>query len=102
VESRLFEFELFWPRIMEMTLQPMHGVCKACTPLNFDSMRFRLPALAFLLAAVSACEPSAPPGPSYPAEQTYAASLGIDLSTFVKVDTNLYYTRTSSSGRARS
>src|SRR3954468_15123886 len=54
-------------------------------------MRFRLLSFALLLAAVGACSPSEPPGPSYPAEQTYAASLGVDLATFVKVDTNLYY-----------
>lgn len=54
-------------------------------------MRLRLLSIAVLAAAVASCEPSAPPGPSYPAEQTYAASLGVDLSTFVKVDTNLYY-----------
>jgi FKBP-type peptidyl-prolyl cis-trans isomerase FkpA len=54
-------------------------------------MRIRLLPFALLLGAVAACSPTEPPRPSYPAEQTYAASLGVDLPTFVKVDTNLYY-----------
>jgi peptidylprolyl isomerase len=54
-------------------------------------MRFRLLSFTLLLAGLAACAPAEPPGPSYPAEQAYAASLGVDLSTFVKVDTNLYY-----------
>jgi FKBP-type peptidyl-prolyl cis-trans isomerase FkpA len=53
-------------------------------------MRFQL--LAFSLAAtLAACTPSEPRGPSYPANETYAASLQINIPSMTKVDTNLYY-----------
>ena len=54
-------------------------------------MRSRLLPFLALFAVVASCEPTAPPGPSDPASETYAASLGVDISTMVKVDTNLYY-----------
>ena len=54
-------------------------------------MRFRLPALFGLLLAANACEPAAPAGPSDPATETYAASLGVDIASMTKVDGNLYY-----------
>jgi FKBP-type peptidyl-prolyl cis-trans isomerase len=44
-----------------------------------------------LLAALAACTPSEPKGPSVPANETYAASLGVDIATMTKVDNNLYY-----------
>ena len=54
-------------------------------------MRFRLLALAALAPVLVACEPTAPPGPSDPATETYAPSLGVDIASMVKVDKNLYY-----------
>lgn len=54
-------------------------------------MRFRLFALASLLLAVTSCEPSAPDGPSDPATETYASSLGVDIASMTRVDANLYY-----------
>src|SRR6185295_17364261 len=54
-------------------------------------MRFRLLALSGLVLAVTSCEPSAPAGPSNPATETYAASLGVDIKSMTKLDTNLYY-----------
>jgi FKBP-type peptidyl-prolyl cis-trans isomerase len=53
-------------------------------------MRSRLLALVALLA-VASCEPTAPPGPSNPATDTYAASLGVDIASMVKVSPDLYY-----------
>jgi FKBP-type peptidyl-prolyl cis-trans isomerase FkpA len=53
-------------------------------------MRNRLLASA-ALAMLVACEPSAPRGPSYPANETYAPALGVDIATMTKIDTNLYY-----------
>jgi len=54
-------------------------------------MRFRLLSIVALLATVTSCEPTAPKGPSDPAADTYAASLGIDIPTMVKVNQDLYY-----------
>lgn len=54
-------------------------------------MRLRFLALPVILAAVAACTPSEPAGPTYPATQSYAASLGVDIATMTRVDTNLYY-----------
>lgn len=54
-------------------------------------MRFRLLSLAALVLAATSCEPSAPPGPSDPAKDTYASSLGVDIPSMVKIDDNLYY-----------
>jgi FKBP-type peptidyl-prolyl cis-trans isomerase FkpA len=54
-------------------------------------MRFRLLALSGLLLAATSCEPSGPTGPSDPATETYAASLGVDIASMTKVDANLYY-----------
>ncbi len=53
-------------------------------------MRFRLLALP-LLAGVVSCTPTEPPRPSDPANESFAASLGVDIASMVKVDTNLYY-----------
>ena len=54
-------------------------------------MRFKL--IAFLgLATLAACEPTAPSGPSVPANETYAASLNVDIPSMVKLyDGDLYY-----------
>lgn len=53
-------------------------------------MRFRLLAVLALLG-VASCEPTAPPGPSDPATDTYAASLDVDIASMVKVSPDLYY-----------
>ena len=54
-------------------------------------MRFRLLASSALLAALAACTPTEPAGPSYPATESYAASLQVNIASMTKVDTNLYY-----------
>jgi FKBP-type peptidyl-prolyl cis-trans isomerase len=47
--------------------------------------------LAFVAAVtLVACIPGDPAGPSDPARETYAASLGVDLKTFQKVSNDLY------------
>ena len=53
-------------------------------------MRIRSVALAALLAASVSCV-AEPPGPSKPGEETYAASLNVDIASMVKFDDNLYY-----------
>jgi FKBP-type peptidyl-prolyl cis-trans isomerase FkpA len=52
-------------------------------------MRIRFLALTALLAS-AACV-AEPPGPSKPGEETYAATLNVDIASMVKVDDNLYY-----------
>lgn len=54
-------------------------------------MRFHLLASTALLLCVTSCEPTAPPGPSVPANETFASSLGVDIPSMVKIDDNLYY-----------
>jgi FKBP-type peptidyl-prolyl cis-trans isomerase FkpA len=54
-------------------------------------MRLRSLILAGLVPMLVACEPTAPPGPSDPATETFAPSLGVDIASMVKVDKNLYY-----------
>src|ERR1700754_4605933 len=54
-------------------------------------MRFRLVAFLALLTIVVSCTPTDPPGPSYPATESYAASLGVDIPSMTRYDTNLYY-----------
>jgi FKBP-type peptidyl-prolyl cis-trans isomerase len=54
-------------------------------------MRFRLISFVTLLAAITACEPTAPAGPSDPATDSYAASLGVDIPSMVKLYPDLYY-----------
>jgi FKBP-type peptidyl-prolyl cis-trans isomerase len=44
-----------------------------------------------MIAALAACTPSEPAGPSYPANESYAASLQVNIPAMTKVDTNLYY-----------
>jgi FKBP-type peptidyl-prolyl cis-trans isomerase len=53
-------------------------------------MRTRLFALAILAGAIS-CTPAEPRGPSDPANEEYAPSLGVDIASMVKLDPNLYY-----------
>ena len=53
-------------------------------------MRFR--GIALLLAlAVAGCTPTDPSQPSVPANETFAASLGVDIPSMVKVSDDLYY-----------
>jgi FKBP-type peptidyl-prolyl cis-trans isomerase len=54
-------------------------------------MRFQLLAFSAFAAALAGCTPSEPRGPSYPANETYAASLQVNIPSMTKVDTNLYY-----------
>jgi FKBP-type peptidyl-prolyl cis-trans isomerase len=54
-------------------------------------MRFRLLAPFVLVAAVAGCEPTAAAGPSNPANDSYAASLGVDIASMTKVSDDLYY-----------
>ena len=54
-------------------------------------MRFRLLPAATLIATVIACSPTEPSGPSNPATEAFDASLGVDISTMVKVSDDLYY-----------
>ena len=46
-----------------------------------------------LLAAAAGCTPTEPAGPSDPARETFAASLGVDIATMTKVrpDADVYY-----------
>lgn len=54
-------------------------------------MRFRTTALLVTLVVVGACALADSTQPSVPAEETYAASLGVDLSTMTKVSNDLYF-----------
>ena len=55
-------------------------------------MRSKLLVFFTILAGVVACEPTAPQGPSVPANETYAASLNVDIPSMVKLyDGDLYY-----------
>jgi FKBP-type peptidyl-prolyl cis-trans isomerase len=54
-------------------------------------MRFQLLAATALSAVLVGCTPTEPEGPSYPADETYAASLQVDIPSMVKVSDNLYY-----------
>ena len=54
-------------------------------------MRFQLLAASALAAALAGCTPTEPAGPSYPANETYAASLQVDIPSMVKLSESLYY-----------
>jgi FKBP-type peptidyl-prolyl cis-trans isomerase len=54
-------------------------------------MRIRPLFLLVAAAALSACALEDSSQPTYPQTVTFAPSLGVDLSTMVRVDTNLYY-----------
>jgi peptidylprolyl isomerase len=55
-------------------------------------MRSKLTVFIALLGLVG-CEPTAPPGPSDPATETFAASLGVDISSMTRAQSNadVYY-----------
>ena len=52
-------------------------------------MRIRSFSFIALLAAAGCV--ADPPGPSVPAEETFAASLGVDIPSMVKISDDLYY-----------